>query len=88
MSAVAAGVRGSTARSVMERLRDELDVSDDSDGLKVLLSDAGDRWILVRPSGTEPALRVYAEAPTQGEADGIVAEYAKMLLGMDGVSPY
>lgn len=79
---------GSTARSVMERLRDELDVSDDSDGLKVLLSDAGDRWVLVRPSGTEPALRVYAEAPTQGEADGIVAEYAKMLLGMDGVSPY
>ncbi len=82
------GSAGSTALAVMGRLRDELDVSDDSDGLKVLLSDAGDRWVLVRPSGTEPALRVYAEAPTQGEADGIVSEYAKMLLGMDGVSPY
>lgn len=82
------GDAGSTAQSVMGRLRDALDVSDDSDGLKVLLSDAGDKWVLVRPSGTEPALRVYAEAPTQDEADGIVSEYAKMLLGMDGVSPY
>ena len=82
------GGRGSTAQSVMGRLRDALDVSDDSDGLKVLLSDAGDRWVLVRPSGTEPALRVYAEAPTQDEADGIVSEYARMLLGMDGVSSY
>lgn len=79
---------GATAQSVMKLLRDALDVSDDSDGLKVLLSDTGDRWVLVRPSGTEPALRVYAEAPTQDEADGIVSEYARMLLGMDGVSPY
>ena len=79
---------GTTAQSVMKLLRDALDVSDDSDGLKVLLSDTGDRWVLVRPSGTEPALRVYAEAPTQNEADGIVSEYARMLLGMDGVSPY
>jgi len=82
------GSAGSTAQSVMGRLRDALDVSDDSDGLKVMLSDAGDRWVLVRPSGTEPALRVYAEAPTQDEADGIVSEYAKMLLGMDGISLY
>jgi len=31
------------------------------DGFKLLLSDGS--WLLVRPSGTEPALRVYAEAP-------------------------
>ena len=30
------------------------------DGVKYLLAD--DSWLLIRPSGTEPVLRVYAEA--------------------------
>ncbi|MHB2025529.1 MAG: phosphohexomutase domain-containing protein [Elusimicrobiota bacterium] len=30
------------------------------DGLKIILS--GDEWILIRPSGTEPLLRLYAES--------------------------
>jgi alpha-D-glucose phosphate-specific phosphoglucomutase len=32
------------------------------DGVKVHLAD--ESWLLIRPSGTEPVLRVYAEAPT------------------------
>jgi len=34
----------------------------DRDGVKYWLED--DSWLLIRPSGTEPVLRVYAEAPT------------------------
>jgi len=30
------------------------------DGIKYLLAD--ESWLLIRPSGTEPVLRVYAEA--------------------------
>jgi phosphomannomutase len=30
------------------------------DGIKYVLAD--DSWLLIRPSGTEPVLRVYAEA--------------------------
>ncbi len=41
------------------------------DGFKYLM---GDRWLLVRPSGTEPVLRVYAEAPTEAEARAVVAD--------------
>lgn len=33
------------------------------DGVKYIMSD--DSWLLVRPSGTEPVLRVYAEGRTQ-----------------------
>jgi phosphomannomutase len=32
------------------------------DGVKLLLADHG--WVLFRPSGTEPVLRLYCEAPT------------------------
>jgi alpha-D-glucose phosphate-specific phosphoglucomutase len=32
-----------------------------NDGVKYLLTD--DSWLLIRPSGTEPVLRVYAESP-------------------------
>jgi phosphomannomutase len=32
------------------------------DGVKIVLSD--DSWLLLRPSGTEPKLRIYAESPS------------------------
>ncbi len=35
----------------------------DADGYKVLLADGS--WLLVRPSGTEPKLRIYAEAESE-----------------------
>ena len=36
------------------------------DGFKYFFDD--ERWVMIRPSGTEPVLRVYAEAPTLEEA--------------------
>ena len=40
------------------------------DGRKYCLEDErGEAWVLVRPSGTEPVLRVYVEAPSAGEVD-------------------
>jgi phosphomannomutase len=34
------------------------------DGVKYILAD--DSWLLIRPSGTEPVLRVYAEGRSEG----------------------
>ncbi|HEY8310146.1 MAG TPA: phosphoglucosamine mutase [Gemmatimonadaceae bacterium] len=42
---------------------------DTQDGMRLSWSD---RWVHVRPSGTEPIVRVIAEAPTQAEAQALI----------------
>ncbi|SFR30276.1 phosphoglucomutase/phosphomannomutase family protein [Halorubrum sodomense] len=49
------------------------------DGFKLLLENGS--WLLVRPSGTEPKLRVYAEADSEGAVGDLLAE------GRDLVEP-
>jgi len=41
-----------------------------TDGFKYFFDD--DRWVMIRPSGTEPVLRTYAEAPTLEEVRQIL----------------
>lgn len=41
------------------------------DGVKYIFED--DSWLLIRPSGTEPVLRVYAEARSQEMVDALLA---------------
>ncbi len=47
------------------------------DGFKYFLED--DSWLLIRPSGTEPLLRLYAEAPTMQKAHRLIAEAEGLL---------
>jgi phosphomannomutase len=44
---------------------------DTQDGLRLTW---GDRWVHIRPSGTEPIVRVIAEAPTAEEAERLVSD--------------
>jgi phosphomannomutase len=44
---------------------------DTQDGLRLTWTD---RWVHVRPSGTEPIVRVIAEAPSVGEAEALIAK--------------
>jgi phosphomannomutase len=41
-----------------------------TDGVKYYLNDGS--WLLIRPSGTEPVLRVYAEAPDDGRVKALL----------------
>jgi phosphomannomutase len=36
-------------------------------------------WLLVRPSGTEPVLRIYSEADTHDKAQALVKETVAMV---------
>jgi len=43
--------------------------ADRQDGLRLALAD---RWVHVRPSGTEPVVRIIAEGPTRRDAEALV----------------
>jgi phosphomannomutase len=52
------------------------------DGIKYYMAD--NSWLLIRPSGTEPVLRVYSEAPTINDVNALLkagGDMGKALLG-------
>ncbi len=51
-----------------------------ADGIKFVLKD--DNWLLFRLSGTEPILRVYAEASSQALADALVNEGKQLAFSL------
>ena len=51
------------------------------DGLKL---DFTDRWVHLRPSNTEPIVRIYAEAPTRAEADALANEVMATIAEVGG----
>ena len=74
--------------AVLNELEDHIPASVDGhavaevvtlDGFKLLLENGS--WVLVRPSGTEPKLRVYAESDTDERVQSLLAE------GRDLVEP-
>lgn len=52
---------------------------DRMEGAKFLMPD--DAWLMLRGSGTEPLVRVYAEAPTMGMVDELLAAGKALVLG-------
>lgn len=73
-------------QAVLKRLREEgglreiagnaVNEMETLDGYKHILENG---WLLVRPSGTEPVLRIYSEAPTPDEADALIKDAADQL---------
>ena len=50
-----------------------------TDGFKYFFDD--DRWVMIRPSGTEPVLRTYAETSSRELAFEMLEACKKTLLG-------
>jgi phosphomannomutase len=44
--------------------------TDRRDGVKFMLE--GDAWVMMRPSGTEPLIRIYAEAETVDQVNALL----------------
>ncbi|MAC19482.1 MAG: phosphoglucosamine mutase [Phycisphaerae bacterium] len=62
---------------ILDRVRDHWKdgMVNDSDGVRV---DIGDRWVHVRPSNTEPIIRLIAEAPDLAAVEAIADEAARV----------
>ena len=61
-------------RALRERFPDA--TADERDGLRLAWTD---RWVHLRPSGTEPIVRFIAEAPTEAEAQALVGACRELL---------
>ena len=57
---------------------------DTQDGLRLAWSD---RWVHVRPSGTEPIVRVIAEAPDEAQARELVRRSREPLDALSMLAP-
>ena len=57
----------------------KVDRTEDLDGFKFFFADG--TWVMIRPSGTEPVLRVYCEAPSSKDSFRILDTVKGVLLG-------
>jgi len=60
---------------LISSLKEEFPSSDTTDGIKITIDPKN--WVMIRPSGTEPIVRVYAEAESQEKLDALMSEYLK-----------
>ncbi len=68
--------RSRTSQKVIRELREKyiMQKPNTIDGIRI---DWDDRWVLVRPSNTEPVIRITAEAKTGKSAEALAAKFAK-----------
>ncbi len=71
-------------QATMERVKleaSELGLKIDTlDGIKIRHEDG---WVLIRPSGTEPIIRIFAEAKKQERAEELMQEGVNMVIGAE-----
>jgi phosphomannomutase/phosphoglucomutase len=58
---------------LISSLKEEFPSSDTTDGIKITIDSKN--WVMIRPSGTEPIVRVYAESESQEKLDTLMSEY-------------
>ena len=60
------------AQKIILALKEENPDADTTDGIKIIFD--AKNWLMVRPSGTEPIIRIYAEGDSQEKLDKIMSE--------------
>ena len=63
------------AKKLIADLKEEYPNSDTTDGIKIPLDTKN--WVMIRPSGTEPIIRIYAEAESQQKLDTLMSKFTQ-----------
>ena len=58
---------------VISSLKEEFSNSDVSDGIKIIIDSKS--WVMIRPSGTEPIIRIYAESENEEKLEALMIEF-------------
>ena len=61
------------ALKLIHSLKEQFPNSDTTDGIKI--TNNSRNWIMIRPSGTEPIIRIYGEAENQANLDTLMSKY-------------
>lgn len=62
-----------TVSKLIISLKEEFPNSDTTDGIKITIDSKN--WVMIRPSGTEPIVRIYVEAESQEKLDALMSDY-------------
>ena len=65
------------ARKIIDALKQENSNVDTTDGIKITFDEKN--WVMVRPSGTEPIVRIYAEAISQEKLSKLMSDYIQKI---------
>ena len=65
------------AKKIIDTLKQENPNADTTDGIKIITDEKN--WVMIRPSGTEPIIRIYAEASSQKQLDELMSEYIQKI---------
>ena len=61
------------AKKIILLLKEEFPQSDTSDGIKITIDSKN--WVMIRPSGTEPIVRIYAESESQEKLEALMIKF-------------
>jgi len=64
-------------QKIIDKLKEEYPDSDTTDGIKITFDEQN--WVMVRPSGTEPIIRVYSEGSSQEKLDKLIFEHVQKI---------
>ena len=65
------------ADRIISKLSDEFPNADTTDGIKIVFDKKN--WIMLRGSGTEPIIRIYAESDSEKNLQGLMKEYIQKI---------
>nr|AIF13938.1 phosphoglucosamine mutase (pmm-pgm) [uncultured marine thaumarchaeote KM3_65_A09] len=67
---------------IISKLLDEFPNADTTDGIKIVFDKKN--WVMIRPSGTEPIIRIYSESDSEKNLETLMKEYTQKIKSILG----